>query len=292
MIETALPRQVIGTPRVESPKTSEVKGNKLTLREKGEALLDRVRSWLPFWKKQAETAPQEVIKEIAHLDTDLAAKPDSKSKAKSDEEDPSTKEVSAVKRPAYIQETTDRVEEQSAEALEKFVDSDQLRMQVKISLSASVSVEVLIDKYPNNADEIRASANNPQALQRLIANFYPMGGDVLYQEVNQRLELKARQLITESRQKGEDFKGEGSVLIISCKPEDVMKVVNEGRYVPALDRRNHGYDSFTDFERQKIDEALTMQPGSDGYDFRFKGLSPLAKRYIREVELGTYPVNG
>lgn len=90
MIEAVIPRQAIGSSRAEAPKTSETRGNTLTLKEKGQALLDKVRNWLPFWKKQVDASPERVVEEVAHLDTDLAAKPNIELVAKLDQGRPTT----------------------------------------------------------------------------------------------------------------------------------------------------------------------------------------------------------
>jgi hypothetical protein len=105
--------------------------------------------------------------------------------------------------------------------------------------------------------------------------------------VDEKCNQQATELIEQAKEIAEKETAEGSVLVIALNKTGLLKVVQEGKYIPTLDTVK-----FSTIAAEEINERLKMEEGTDEWKNRFDGISPLQRRYLRELELGTYTRSG
>lgn len=208
----------------------------------------------------------------------------------------------------YIQETTQRVLNQSEANLQSYLGSERFMANLSVSLMDHYRMELLLKKFPNKRDKILPLM--PQSGDR---HFTLDPGSVVYQRQKERDSLiqsapwelgefeefneevrhlagtEAEDLLQRAKGEVDGLQQEGFVLVISLNIQDVMKVIQNGQYKASLDNPDLGYRTFSVQSREEIQKQATL---TSDRPVNTIGFSPLGRRYLRELQMGTYPIGG
>ncbi len=267
-------------------------------------------NWLSHLFRKSADSPKEVLQEIIEAPKIEASLIQDNEGQAGQTETTQLKEMGQ-----YIGKTMEKISENSEQALHNFIEGDAIIDRVQSAVRVTIQVEVAAELFPDERESIltllpdaedwitipRARGNddrsaifstsNKQRQRRNIiekASGYPFKQE-FEERVEKRIRERASKVVEEAKEGIQNFGGEGQVLVISMKPDDLLGMLDSGAYEPSLDRYEMGYWSFLPSEKDQIAESLQ---GKIDPTRRFDGIGPLARRYLREIELGTYPENG
>lgn len=242
-----------------------------------------------FFTKEARTKEKLGIESETNQNKDLI----SNGETSTEPVETKTKEEKA-ELPSYISETMQRVRKNSPNELEDFVSCDQIKSDIQSSFYETIQVEVaakhlptkqreeIITLMPTSADRARAkikmefaswhitdmgdSTKDEQRRQLIekakgIADYWEDGK--FTKEVSEITQRQQQEAIEKGKQAIESTNDEG-VFIINVSPENLLPIIEAGKYQP------------------KLDQVGTQSSFSSFFKIR----------YDRELELGTYPPNG
>lgn len=213
----------------------------------------------------------------------------------------------------YIQETMHKVLDRSGANLRSYLESEDFRGNLAVSITDHYKMELLLKKFPDKREQILSliplgeDSHNTQdswstAYQRekernsLIESApWDLGElDEFNKEVRHLARIEAEELTQIAKREVENSQHEGLVLVVSLNSQDMMKVIQDGQYKASLDNPDLGYKNFGALSKKKIQEQATITreelfDPARGYS---SGLGPLEKRYLRELQMGVYPIGG
>lgn len=204
----------------------------------------------------------------------------------------------------HIKNSLKHIEESSKASLEDYVEG-KLQHDVTMALVEHTRLQILLKWSPEKRDEIMAvmpdttdwryySVEDKAFIERQktrdqLREYAPYkygGKKKLDEEAIHFAKIQAEDAINKAKKESEASQDEGSILIISTKPEDILKIIENGKYTPSLDNPELGYNSFW---QTKKDEIKAM---ANGAEYSTIGFGPLERRYTREVLLDLYPQDG
>lgn len=213
----------------------------------------------------------------------------------------------------YIQETMYKVLDQSEANLQNHLDSEIFRANLTVSLIDHYRMELLLKKFPDRRDQIlpliplgedrhympdswSPTYRREIERNRLIESVpWDLGQlDKFNEEVRHLARIEAEGLAQIVKREVEGSQHEGMVLVVSLNSQDMMKVIQDGQYKASLDNPGLGYKTFSVPSKEKIQKqaTFTREELFDPTKSYGAGLGPLEGRYLRELQMGTYPIGG